>query len=170
VLSNEADGWRCTVINMARLEEIGEQDGWRCWLCDEVVDPERSVNDDRGPSVDARMTDKKAKRSGKGKKTGGFDRPERLAHRSCNTGKGNVEAVVPWAEHLFVVDPSPIITSVERLANKGGREIMARCPTRADATEAADWLVDRITRLEPAMQIESEIQEGGGQFLVALRA
>jgi hypothetical protein len=155
---------------MARLDEIGEQDGWRCWLCDEAVEANRSVNDDRGPSVDARMTDKKAKRSGKGKKKGGIDRGERIAHRSCNTGKGNVEAVVPWADHLFVVDPSPIIASVERLANKGGREIMARCPTRADADETAVWLVDRISRLEPDLQIDSEIQEGGGQYLVALRA
>ena len=155
---------------MARLEEIGEQDGWRCWLCDEAVDPDRSVNDDRGPSVDARMTDKKAKRSGKGKKQGSVDRVERLAHRSCNTGKGNVEAVVPWADHLFVVDPSPIIASTERLANKGGREIMGRCPTHADALDAAEWLIDRISRLEPELQLASDIQEGGGQFLVALRA
>lgn len=159
-----------TVGGMARLEEIGEQDGWRCWLCDEAVDPDRSVNDDRGPSVDARMTDRKAKRSGKGNKKGSVDRAERLAHRACNTGKGNIEAVVAWPDHLFVVDPSPIIAGVERLANKGGREIMARCPTRADAEETAEWLIDRIGRLEPCLQIDSEIQEGGGQFLVALRA
>lgn len=155
---------------MARLDDIGEQDNWRCWLCDEPVDPERSVNDDRGPSVDARMTDKKAKRSGKGKKQGGVDRNERLAHRSCNTGKGNVEAVVPWPDHLFVVDPSPIIASAERLASKGGREIMGRCPTHDDAVEAADWLIDRIGRLEPELDLTPDIQEGGGQYLVALRA
>ena len=116
------------------------------------------------------MTDKKARRSGKGQKKGSIDRGERIAHRSCNTGKGNVEAVVPWADHLFVVDPSPIIASAERLANKGGREIMARCPTRADADETAIWLLDRISRLEPGLQVDSEIQEGGGQYLVALRA
>ena len=155
---------------MARLDEIGEQDGWRCWLCDEAVDAKRSVNDDRGPSVDARMTDRKAKRKGKAKSKGNVDRAERLAHRSCNTGKGNVDAVVPWADHLFVVDPSPIIASVERLANKGGREIMARCPTRSDADATAAWLIDRIGRLDPDLHIDSEIQEGGGQYLVALRA
>jgi hypothetical protein len=151
---------------MARLEEIGERDGWRCWVCDEPVDSERSVNDDRGPSVDARMTERKAK--SKGKKRGG-EVLERIAHRSCNTGKGNVDAVVPWAEHLFVVDPSPIISSVERLANKGGREVMARCPSRADADEAAAWLVDRVSRLEPGLAVRSEVDEGGGQFLVSLR-
>lgn len=155
---------------MGRLEDIGEQDGWRCWLCDEPVDASRSVNDDRGPSVDSRMTDRKAKAKGKGKKKGSVDVPERLAHRSCNTGKGNVDAVVPWADHLFVVDPSPIISSVERLANKGGREVMARCPTRADAQQAADWLVDRVSRLEPGLAVSADIDEGGGQFLIALRA
>ena len=153
-----------------RLEEVGERDGWRCWLCDEPVDPQRSVNDDRGPSVDSRMTDRKAKKSGKGKRKGSVDRSERLAHRSCNTGKGNVEAVVPWADHLFIADPAPIIASVDRLANKGGREIMARCPTNEDARATADWLVDRVSRLEPGLDVTSELQEGGGQYLVALRA
>ena len=155
---------------MARLDEVGERDGWRCWLCDEPVDPDRSVNDARGPSVDARMTDRKAKARGKGKKKGSVDLPERLAHRSCNTGRGNVEAIVPWAEHLFVVDPSPIIPGVERLVNKGGREVMARCPTRADAHDTAEWLVDRVARLEPGLRVHADIDEGGGQFLVALRA
>lgn len=154
---------------MARLEEVGERDGWRCWLCDGDVDPERSVNDARGPSVDARMTDRKAKSKGKGKSKGSLDRSERLAHRSCNTGRGNVDAVVPWSDDLFVVDPSPIIPSVDRLANKGGREVMARCPTLADAEATATWLVDRVSRLEPGLHLESDVSEGGGQFLVALR-
>lgn len=155
---------------MARLSEVGERDGWRCWLCDEPVDPDRSVNDDRGPSVDARMTERKAKAKGKGKRKGSTELPERLAHRACNTGKGNVEAVVPWADHLFVVDPSPIIASVERLSLKGGREVMARCPTRADADDAAAWLVERVGRLEPSLAVTADVDEGGGQFLVALRA
>lgn len=116
------------------------------------------------------MTDRKAKARGKKAKAGSSAVPERLAHRACNTKKGNVEAVVAWADHLFVVDPSPIIPSVERLATKGGREVMARCPSRADAEEAAEWLVDRVSRLEPGLEVRPEIDEGGGQFLVALRA
>jgi len=157
---------------MARLEEIGERDGWRCWLCDEPVDPDRSANDDRGPSVDARMTERKAKARGKkpGRNRGATEIPERLAHRACNTKKGNIDAVVPWPEHLFVVDPSPLIPSVERLATKGGREVMARCPTREDADAAAAWLIDRISRLDPELVVRPDIDEGGGQFLVALRA
>ena len=49
-----------------RLDEVGERDGWRCWLCDESVDPDMSVNDPRGPSIDARTTERKAKAKGKG--------------------------------------------------------------------------------------------------------
>lgn len=153
---------------VARLSEIGERDGWRCWICDGDVDPDQSVNDERGPSVDERMTDRRAKSKGKKKGDGGVS--ERLAHRGCNTGKGKVDAVVPWADHLFVVDPSPIIASVERLANKGGREVMARCPTRSDADAAAEWLIDRVSRLQPGLSVTSDVDEGGGQYLVALRA
>lgn len=150
---------------MATLEEVGEQDGWRCWLCDEPVDAERSVNDDRGPSVDSRTTAKKAKKSKRKEAVA-----PRLAHRFCNTGRGNTEAVVPWPTDLFVIDPVPIIPAAERLAQKGGREIMCRCPTRDDATEVAAWIVDRLSRLEPALDLEMELQEGGGQHLVILKA
>lgn len=143
------------------LQEVGDRDGWRCWLCDEPVDPDRSVNDARGPSVDTRITRKKAKKKSRAV-------AERLAHRDCNTGKGNVAAVVPWAEHLFVVDPAVIITSVERLANKGGREAMARCPTEEDATEAGAWLIDRVSRLEPDLDLTVSVEPGGGQYLVVL--
>ncbi len=73
---------------MNRLDDIGEADGWRCWLCDAPVDPDMSVNDPRGPSIDARTTKSKAKKKAK-------PLASRLAHRGCNTGKGAVEAVVP---------------------------------------------------------------------------
>lgn len=155
---------------MARVEDIGEQDDWRCWICDDMVDPDMSVNDDRGPSVDARMTDRKAKKKGKGKSKGSADLPERLAHRGCNTGKGNVAAVIPWSENLFVIDPVEILQTTDRLAAKGGREIFCRCPTATDAADTAAWLIDRISRLEAGLELTSDIQEGGGQYLVALRA
>jgi hypothetical protein len=152
---------------MGRLEEVGEQDGWRCWLCDEPVDPDMSVNDPRGPSVDLRTTKAKAKKA-KGK--GGGDGQERLAHRGCNTGKGATDAVIAWPEHLFVVDPAPILTAVERLERKGGREVMARCPTAEDADAVAGWLQDRVARLAPGLGASAEVEAGGGQHLVALRA
>ena len=146
------------------MDVIGERDGWRCWLCDEPVDPEMSVNDGRGPSIDSLITDRRSK------KKGGDPPVERLAHRSCNTGKGKIKPVVPWAEHLFVVDPAVILTSADRLARKGGREVMARCPDERDAREAADWLVDRLSRLDPSLDVVAEVEPAGGQYLLILSA
>lgn len=157
-----------TLPGMAQLDDIGEQDSWLCWLCDEPVDPDRSVNDDRGPSIDGRMTAKKAKKSAK--KRGRPEPTERLAHRGCNTGKGNTEAVMPWAEDLFVIDPVPIIATVDRLATKGGRETMCRCLNEEDANTTAAWLLDRISRLEPGLELTSSVNEGGGQYLVSIHA
>jgi hypothetical protein len=144
---------------MSRLDDVGDRDGWRCWLCDEPVDRQMSVNDARGPSIDSRTTKSKNK---------AVDL-ERLAHRACNTRKGAVTAVVPWPDHLFVVDPAPIIGTVERLQRKGGREVMARCPTKSDGDQAAAWLVDRISRLSPDLKVTADVEPGGGQFLLILR-
>ena len=116
---------------MSTLDEVGERDGWRCWLCDEPVDPEASVNADRGPSVDGGAVPK-GKKAGPG--------VERLAHRACNTRKGKVTPVV------------------------------ARCPSRADAEQAAAWLVDRLSRFAPDLAVTTRIDAGGGQFLLVLRA
>lgn len=149
---------------MTRLDEVGEADGWRCWLCDEAVDADMSVNDDRGPSVDSMTTQRKAK----GKEADSVFGSERLAHRGCNTKKGAVAPVVAWPAELFVSDPASIITSVERLARKRGSEAMGRCPTEADAKAAAEWLVDRVSRLAPGLHVESRIQAGGGQYVVVL--
>ncbi len=149
---------------MSRLNEVGLTDSWRCWLCDEPVNPEMSVNDARGPSIDSVTT--KAKAKGVGSVAG----TQRLAHRACNTRKGAVAAVVPWSTDLFVIDPAPILATVERLARKGGREIMARCPTDTDAHQAATWLADRLTRLTPDLDLTTEVESGGGQFLLVLRS
>jgi hypothetical protein len=145
---------------MGRLEEVGERDGWRCWLCDEPVEPEMSVNDPRGPSVDAIVTKAKAKRSGPSE--------ERLAHRGCNTKKGAVTPVVPWPEHLFVADAAPILPTAERLRRKGGRDVVGRCPSHEDAVAAGEWLLDRLSRLAPDLHVTSSIEPGGGQYLVVL--
>ena len=147
---------------MSRLDEVGDADGWRCWLCDEPVDPEMSVNDPRGPSIDSLTTRARSRARGTGAPS------ERLAHRACNTKKGAVAAVVPWPDRLFVVDPAPIMASVERLQRKGGREVMARCPTLADGDDAATWLADRLSRLCPDLPVTTEVEPGGGQFLLVV--
>ena len=144
---------------MSTLTEVGDRADWRCWLCDEPVDPDMSVNDPRGPSIDAITGDKPKK---------GAPAQERLAHRACNTRKGAVKAVVPWSPDLFVVDAAPIIATVDRLARKGGREVVARSPSREDAEQAGAWLLDRLSRLAPDLAVTTTIQSGGGQFVLVL--
>ncbi|GAA4965638.1 hypothetical protein [Actinoplanes utahensis] len=141
---------------MSSLEEVAERDGWRCWVCDEPVDAGMSVNDPRGPSVDSRTADRKARLA------------ERLAHRACNSRKGAVKVVIAWPDRLNVIEPAPLITVAERLERKGGRELVGRCPSRRDAQEAADWLADRFSRLVPGLPVTTSVEPGGGQFLVAL--
>lgn len=147
---------------MSRVDDVGDRDGWRCWLCDEPVDPQMSVNDLRGPSVDSIITKAKAKSKGPAE--------ERLAHRGCNTRKGAVAPVVPWATHLFVVDPAPIFETTEMLRRKGGRTVVARCPTKGDADEAAAWLIDRCSRLAPDLTVRATVEPGGSQYMVVLQA
>ena len=62
------------------------------------------------------------------------------------------------------------IAVAERLERKGGRELVARCPSKKDAQEAADWLVDRFSRLVPGLPVTASVDVGCGQFLVALAA
>ena len=95
---------------------------------------------------------------------------ERLAHRACNTRKGAVTPVVAWSPDLFVVDPAPIVATVERLGRKGGREVVARCPSAADAEAASVWLLDRLSRFAPDLDLTTSVDAGGGQFLLVLRA
>jgi hypothetical protein len=147
---------------MSRVDDVGERDGWRCWLCDRPVDPDMSVNDPRGPSVDAIVTKAKAKSKG--------PVDERLAHRGCNTRKGAVAPVVPWGEGLFVVDPAPLFETADVLQRKGGRNVVARCPTKADGNEAADWVVDRLSRLAPGLAVRATVEPAGGQFMLVLYA
>ncbi len=146
---------------MSDLNVVGDQDAWRCWLCDAPVDPDASTNSDLGPSID-NFAAAKAKK--------GAPAVERLAHRSCNTMKGKIAPVVPWSPDLFVVDPSPIFESVERLKAKGGREVVARCPSQSDADQASEWLLDRLGRFAPGVRFETQINPGGGQFMLVLRA
>ncbi|MFI5966465.1 hypothetical protein ACIA8J_30455 [Streptomyces asoensis] len=143
---------------MSLLDDVAERDGWRCWVCDEPVDPGKSVNDLQGPSVDSRTADRKAKVA------------ERLAHRGCNSRKGAVKVVIAWPDRLYVVEPAPLLAVAARLERKGGRETVGRCPTRQDAQDAADWLVDRFSRLTPGLPVTAGVEPGGGQFLVALTA
>ena len=155
-----------------RLDEIGEIDGWRCWLCDEPVDPDMSVNDPRGPSIDSRTTERaKAKAKGTGKGKGKGTGQERLAHRACNTGKGAVEPGGAVARR-----------PVHRRCRRDHRHRRPACHARADARSSVDAPTATTPacrragsstgsrRLEPDLDVTSEIEAGGGQYLVILRS
>jgi hypothetical protein len=142
------------------LDDVGARDGWRCWICDEPVDPGKSVNDARGPSIDSYFTASKAAKGRSG--------IERLAHRACNTKKGATTPVIRWPAKLFVSDPAVLLTTVDRLERKGGREVVGRSPSQADAAAASDWLVDRLSRLAPALPVTATVEPGGGQQLLVL--
>lgn len=144
---------------MSDLNEVGERDNWICWLCDTPVDPDASVNADRGPSVDSYSVAKSKKN---------VVTIERLAHRDCNTMKGKKAPVVAWNPDLLVVDPSPIVETVDRLLRKGGREIIARCPSEDDAEEASTWLLDRLSRYAPDTAFDTQVTSGGGQYMLFL--
>ncbi len=146
---------------MSDLNQIGEQDNWICWLCDTKVDPDASVNSDRGPSADSYSASKAKK---------GVATVERLAHRDCNTMRGKISPVVPWSKDHLVFDPAPIFETVERLAKKGGREAVGRCATDQEAQEASEWLLDRLARLSPGTSFRTDITAGAGQFLIKLVA
>lgn len=145
---------------MSDMSAVGDKDNWICWLCDKAVDQDASVNSDLGPSVDSFASTRVKK---------GSAAVERIAHRQCNTMKGKISPVVPWSKEVFVVDPSPIFETVERLRKKGGREIIARCPGEREAIEASNWLIDRLGRLAPELSFETQINPGAGQYVLALR-
>jgi hypothetical protein len=127
-----------------------------------------SVNDSRGPSIDSLTTRSRSKGKSKGDPTGFGE--ERLAHRACNTKKGAIAPVVEWSPELFVGDPAPIVAVVERLQRKGGRELIARCPTEADGEAAASWFLDRLSRLVPSLAVSTSVEQGGGQWMIAVEA
>ena len=146
---------------MSDLNEVGDRDNWICWLCDTPVDPDASVNSDHGPSVDSYSVAKSKKN---------VVTVERLAHRDCNTMKGKKPPVVAWSPELLVVDPSPIVATVDRLERKGGREVIARCPSLEDAEQASEWLLDRLSRYAPDLAVSTQITSGGGQYMLFIQA
>ncbi|MDJ0114116.1 hypothetical protein QM646_47140, partial [Rhodococcus erythropolis] len=57
----------------------------------------------------------------------------------------------------------------EQLERKGGRVAVARCPGKDDAQEASDWLIDRLSRLAPSLNVETSIDAAGGGYLLVLK-
>ena len=142
---------------------MGARDGWRCWICDEPVDPDKSVNDARGPSIDSYFTAVASRRRAR---AGSSDWPTAPA----TPRRAPTTPVIRWPDRLFVSDPAVLLTTVDRLERKGGREVVGRCPSAADAGTGADWLVDRLSRLAPGLPVSATVEAGGGQHLLVLTA
>jgi hypothetical protein len=47
---------------------------------------------------------------------------------------------------------------------------MGHCSDEDDALAAAEWLVDRISRLEPSLDVRADVEAGGGQYMVVLQS
>lgn len=45
---------------------------------------------------------------------------------------------------------------------------MGRCLSEDDAEKAGAWLLDRLSRLEPSLNLTLSIEPGGGQYLLVL--
>ncbi|MEP6563043.1 MAG: hypothetical protein ABJD68_18430, partial [Nakamurella sp.] len=69
---------------------------------------------------------------------------------------------------LFVSDPAVLLTTVDRLERKGGREVVGRSPSASDAKDASEWLQDRLSRLTPSLPVAVSVESGGGQQLLVL--
>jgi hypothetical protein len=42
--------------------------------------------------------------------------------------------------------------------------------TADDADAASEWLLDRLSRFAPGVRFETQVNPGGGQFMLMLRA
>lgn len=66
--------------------------------------------------------------------------------------------VIAWPDHLYVVEPAPLITVAGRLERKGRREVVARRPTKQDAR-----LIERMKPCVPDLRrVPHDVMEPGG--------
>ena len=127
---------------MADISELGDQAGWTCWLCAEDVPQKAKSNDPNQPVADQIAA------AAKGTKGRG---EVRLAHKRCNDLRKGRPPSIRWPEQFAVVDPPELLQSLTRLdkrKNQGG-EVVAMCPTAADAAAAAAWVVPVASTLFP---------------------
>lgn len=121
-------------------------DGWRCWLRMRRS-TDMPADRHRGPSIDSMTTSKS--------KGHGIVVRQRSARSSPRMQHQRRGPTVPWPNVFFVADPAPIITSTEWLARKRGSEARVDARPKPSAVAAAEWLVDRLSRLAPSLHVES---------------
>ena len=149
----------------ARVDEVGERDGWRCWLCDEPVDPSMSVNDPRGPSIDSRISDarqEEPRRAGPTRRRA--PRPSRLQHPQGCGDRGGAVARRPVRGR-----PGADHRRGRAAAAQGRPRADGPMPTRATPTRPRRGWSIASRGLAPGSGLTTEMDAGGGQFLLLLR-
>lgn len=119
--------------------------------------PRASVNADRGPSVDVRGAEGQEGVCGcRASRAPGPATPARARSRPALASGAVRRWTWPWTCRR------------SSDAARQGREVVARCPSRADADQAALWLVDRPSR-SPGLRRDRAGRAGWGAVPVAAR-
>ena len=78
------------------------------------------------------------------------------------------QAQAEYTRALEGASDGEIATARARVAQaQADLDTLQKGPT-PDAVAAAEWLVDRVSRLAPGLHLESRVQAGGGQYLIVL--
>lgn len=121
-----------------RAEALGERDGWDCWLCGGEVDRDAPPGSPWTPTVDHVVP----------KSRGGKTEPSnlRLAHRRCNSARGNRATELAWPDDFGLLDAPALWPSLGRIVRRGGQaQVVALAPTLEVAEQAAAWVVGTAT-------------------------
>lgn len=122
-----------------KLAQLAERDEWICWVCENEVDPNTSVGSASSGSIDHVIP----------KSLGGDSSPGnlRLAHRKCNSGRGDKLPELAWPHADDLVDSAPLWPALLRMQKKKGTETVAFFATEESADKAASWVVMKATQL-----------------------
>ncbi len=123
---------------MSRISGAADRDGWMCWLCGNPVDPNTPPNTAWAPTVDHVVP----------KSRGGATEPAnlRLAHRRCNSARGNRLPELQWPDEFLLIDAAPLWQTISRIMKRRHDEVVAVAPTKELATKAAQWASDTAER------------------------
>ena len=118
------------------LIELGHRDGWECWLCGGAVDP-----DEPAGSLWAASVDHVVPRSLRGPDTAAN---RRLAHRRCNSSRGNRVPELAWPRDLPTVDAVPLFDALSGL-EPGHTATVALVIDTAAAERTRAFVVERAS-------------------------
>jgi hypothetical protein len=142
------------------VTQIGDRDNWECWICENYVDPAAVVGSANAASMDHVVP----------KALGGTSDADnlRLAHRRCNSNRGNKLPELAWPHAEDLIDSAPLWPALLRLQKgKSSSEIVAFFTSRTSAELAASWVVMKATQLTGEPWVV-EVETGTTSFAVRL--